>query len=67
MSGKTVSENEKGKAVSTQGQQQVGDNGKEGFMKDARSSSSTLSKDTFGKGSAKGNASQHTQQFRRET
>ncbi|KAF5191558.1 hypothetical protein FRX31_018855 [Thalictrum thalictroides] len=68
MLGKIVSEYEKGKAIATQGQQQqqVGDNGKDGFMKDARSSG-TLSKDTLGKGSAKGNASQHTQQFRRGT
>ncbi|KAF5208142.1 hypothetical protein FRX31_002271 [Thalictrum thalictroides] len=55
-----------GKAIATQGQQQGGGNSNkiDGFMKDARRSDAP-SKD--GKGNAKGNVSQHTQQYKRRT
>ncbi|KAF5187555.1 hypothetical protein FRX31_022859 [Thalictrum thalictroides] len=60
----TDTDKAKRKAIATQGQQQGGRNGKkiEGFMKDARRSD-TPSKDD--KGNAKGNVSQHTQQYKR--
>ncbi|KAF5182414.1 hypothetical protein FRX31_028000 [Thalictrum thalictroides] len=62
----TDTDKAKGKAIATQGQQQGDGNGNkiEGFMKDARRSD-TPCKDS--KGNAKGNVSQHTQQYKSGT